>query len=246
MVAAAQLVPSSKRSPALELVLGEAHTALGDLDHALDCLRRAAGGQDTIPSSVGWRLAKAQLLQDDLEGAARTRERTVVDPGRPDEEALLCAWTAPPTTEGATYEARALSDRALQAADRSGYHHAQAAAHAAVAMTMEAVGDFAGADLHQRRALDAAEHAHDVLQLCRVRNNRGSLLLDQVLTPRRSTSWRPRSSSPTRRLPGAARARADEPRPVPLVPGGLDEANADYESAVRVYRQSGSTRSAMP
>ena len=243
MVAAAHFVPDSKRSPALELVLGEAHTALGDLDRALDCLRRAAGGQDAIPSSVGWRLAKAQLLQDDLEGAVRTRERTVVDPSRPDEEALLCAWTASAHyRRGDADAARALSDRALQAADRSGDPHAQAAAHAAVAMAMDAVGDFAGADLHQRKALDAAERAHDVLQLCRVRNNRGSLLLDQGLYAEAidelATAVELAELGGFPQLLGLALMNRGLCR---WCLGRLDEANADYEAAVGVYRQSGTS-----
>jgi ATP/maltotriose-dependent transcriptional regulator MalT/DNA-binding SARP family transcriptional activator len=243
VVAAAQLVPDSKRSPALELVLGEAHTALGDLDRALDCLRRAAGGEDAIPSSVGWRLAKAQLLQDDLEGVVRTRERTVVDPSRPDEEALLCAWTASAYyRRGDADAARALSDRALRAADRSGDPQAKAAAHAAVAMAMEAVGDFAGADLHQRRALDAAERAHDVLQLCRVRNNRGSLLLDQGLyadaIDELATAIELAELGGFPQLLGLALMNRGLCR---WCLGRLDEANADYEAAVGVYRQSGTS-----
>ena len=243
VVAAARFVPDSKRSPALELVLGEAHTALGDLDRALDCLRRAAGGQDAIPSSVGWRLAKAHLLQDDLEGAVRTRERTVVDPSRPDEEALLCAWTASAHyRRGDADAARALSDQALQAADRSGDPHAQAAAHAAVAMAMDAVGDFAGADLHPRKALDAAERAHDVLQLCRVRNNRGSLLLDQGLyadaIDELATAVELAELGGFPQLLGLALMNRGLCR---WCLGRLDEANADYEAAVGVYRQSGTS-----
>ena len=220
VVAAANAVPDSKRSAALELVLGEAYTALGELDRALDCLRRAAGDQGAIPSPVGWRLAKAQLLQDDLEGAVRTCGRTVVDRSRPDEEALLCAWTASAHyRRGDADAARALSVQALEAADRSGDPRAQAAAHAAVAMVMETAGDFAGADLHQRAALDAAERAHDVLQLCRVRNNRGSLLLDQGLYAEAIDELE--TALELAELGGFPQLQAlvaDEPRPVPLVP----------------------------
>jgi tetratricopeptide (TPR) repeat protein len=192
---------------------------------------------------VGWRLAKAQLLQDDLEGAVRTCERTGVDPARPDEEALLCAWTASAHYRlGEPETAGALAERALAAAEESADHRPQAAAHAASAMAMEAVGDFDSADRHQRKALDAAERAQDVLQLCRIRNNRGSLLLDQGLYAQAidelAKTVELAELGGFQQMLGLALMNRGLCR---WCLGRLDEANADYEAAVAVYRQSGTS-----
>src|SRR4029079_2226409 len=69
---------------------------------------------------------------------------------------------------------RADAARAFEIATRAGDAQALAAAHTVLAMLAALEGDRGGNDAHYLRALDYAQQAGDVLQLVRVRTNRGS------------------------------------------------------------------------
>ena len=242
VVAAADLVPDSKRSAALELVLGEAHTALGDLEHALDCLGRSAGGAGAIPSSVGWRLAKAQLLQDDLEGAVRTCERTVVDPSRPDEEALLCAWTASAYYRRGDAERRGpcpngrwgrrtdpvIPRQRQPPMQRWRWRWRRSATSPARTCTS------AGPSTPPSAARMCSSSAASGTTEARCSSTR-------VSTPRRSTSSRPLELAELGGFPQLLGLALMNRGLCRWCLGRLDEANADYEAAVGVYRQSGTS-----
>jgi ATP/maltotriose-dependent transcriptional regulator MalT/DNA-binding SARP family transcriptional activator len=243
VIASAELVPDAMHTASVDLVVGEAHAALGDFEHALACFGRVAGETKRIPPALGWRMVKAQLLRDDLDGALRTYEQSAIGSGAIRDEALLFAWTASAHyRRGEVEAARTLAERALEAAAACEDASALAAAHAAVAMAAEAGGDFRAADLHQRKALSAAEQANDVLQLCRVRNNRGSLLLDQGLyreaIDELETAIRLAEVVGSPALLALALMNRGLCR---WCLGQLDEANADYEAAVALYRTTGTS-----
>src|SRR4029079_3172785 len=66
------------------------------------------------------------------------------------------------------------SARAFDIATRAGDPQALAAAHTVLAMLAALEGDRSGNEATSLRALDYAQQAGDVLQLVRVRTNRGS------------------------------------------------------------------------
>ncbi len=135
----------------------------------------------------------------------RTAERTRT--GEPRDVALLLAWRA--SAHWLRAERRRLSggrERAFEIASEAGDPQALAAAHTVLAMLAALEGDRGANDAHYLRALDYAQQAGDVLQLIRVRTNRG-------LPPRRGVLVRggDRGARP--------RAAARRPRRVRRVPG---------------------------
>jgi DNA-binding SARP family transcriptional activator len=225
-------------------LLGEAYTARGDIDRALEHLQAAARGSGRIPASVAWRLVAALHLKDDLEEALRVFERAEVDGVDPLDEALLCGWAVAALRRlGNLDESGALAQRALDAAERSGDDRARALAHTAIALAAER--ESTQRDRHLARALEAAERAGDVFQCARIRNNRGSVLLEV----------------------GAYSNAVDElNRAIQLAEvggfttlvalatmnrglcnyclGRLEEASADYDAALALYRTMGSREAA--
>ena len=203
---------------------------------------RRRRGRGAACTGARWRIAHANHLHGDLDEVVRAYERSAGVPGEPKDEALLLAWTATAQVRlGETAAGAALAARALSFAERSGDAGALAVAHTAEALVAEANGDLDLSASHMRRALVAAERANDVLQLSRIRNNRASVLTTRGLYREAIGELELAISLAERVASVGARARADEPRLLPLVLGELDEANADYTAAIAVYRSSGGT-----
>ena len=109
-----------------------------------------------------------------LDEAVATYDRAD-ESGEPRDVALLLAWRASAHWLRADAEAcRADAARAFEIAAQAGDAQALAAAHTVLAMLAALEGDRGGNDAHYLRALDYAQQAGDVLQLVRVRTNRGS------------------------------------------------------------------------
>src|SRR4029450_1647366 len=96
------------------------------------------------------------------------------------DEALLVAWTATAHwLRGDGDRCRALADDAMARARRSRDDRALAAAHTVQALVAALDGDRLANDGHYLRALDHAERAGDLLQIIRIRLNRGSRLNEE-------------------------------------------------------------------
>jgi tetratricopeptide (TPR) repeat protein len=96
------------------------------------------------------------------------------------DQALLLAWAATAHwLRGDAKACRALADDAMARARRSDDDRALAAAHTVRALVAAYDGDRLANDTHYLRALDRAEAAGDLLQVIRIRLNRGSRLNEE-------------------------------------------------------------------
>jgi ATP/maltotriose-dependent transcriptional regulator MalT/DNA-binding SARP family transcriptional activator len=236
-----EVLPADLRAPAVQQVIGQAYTVSGDLDRALEWFQQAGRGAEPLPLALAWRIALAQHLRDDLEGVVETYRRSQGGAGERHDEALLMAWVAvAQRRRGDREQARALAQGALEAALESGDDRALAAAHVAVGASLESEDPEANA-AHYRHALAAAERAGDILQLARCRNNIGSMLLEQGSY--QDAIEQLELAVRLAEVAGFAGIRALALMNRGLAHwclGRLDEASADYEASMRIYRDSGS------
>jgi ATP/maltotriose-dependent transcriptional regulator MalT/DNA-binding SARP family transcriptional activator len=175
------VVPEDARTPELDLVEGEACQVRGDWARAVDRLSRLVPTRGSTPAAAAWRLGLIHHLRGDLDTAVDVYTRGVDDPdGADSDRALAAAWGAAAVwLRGDAPHCRALAAQAEQLANRSGDHRALAAAHTALAMLAALDGDRRSNDMHYLRALEEAQRAGDVLQLIRIRANRGSRFLEE-------------------------------------------------------------------
>jgi ATP/maltotriose-dependent transcriptional regulator MalT/DNA-binding SARP family transcriptional activator len=172
-------LPADLRDAQVEQLAGEALQVRGEWDEALACFERAAGGADTLPSALAWRMGLLHQLRGRLDEAMATYDRGD-ELGAPRDVALLLAWRAGAHWLRANADAcRADVERAFAVASAAGDPQALAAAHTVLAMLAALEGDRGANDAHYLRALDYAQQAGDVLQLIRVRTNRGSRHLEE-------------------------------------------------------------------
>ena len=180
VVEAGGALPDDLRDVALDRLLGEAHQLRGDWDEALACLGRAAGDQGAIDAGLAWRIGLIHHLRGQLDEALAAYRRGRDDAGPSGDLALLHAWHASAHwLRGDADLCRTLATQAYEVAVASGEDRALAAAHTVLAMLAALEGDRASNDAHYLRALDHAERAGDVLQVIRIRVNRGSRNLEE-------------------------------------------------------------------
>jgi ATP/maltotriose-dependent transcriptional regulator MalT/DNA-binding SARP family transcriptional activator len=178
---ACRAIPSSLRTAGIEQLEGEAEQIQGDWGEAMQCFQRAAAGRQSLPAALAWRIGLIHYLRGEHEAALATYERGVGDKEAPPVEmALLLAWMSTAHwIRGDVEPCRALASRALAAATACGDRRALAAAHTVMAMLAALDGDRRGNDAHYLLALRAAEEAADVLQVVRIRTNRGSHFMEE-------------------------------------------------------------------
>jgi ATP/maltotriose-dependent transcriptional regulator MalT len=242
LVDAAEQLPDDVRIPAVARVVGEAYASLGLSGAALDWLDLAAPSDGPVPVDVAWRRAMSHYLRDELHEVVRIHDSTDLNDGRPADVAQLAAWTAGAYRRlGDGEKARELAGVALAAAARSNDGPALAAAHMAGAFAAEIAGDRVAATRHMQQALSAAEQSGDLLQTVRIRNNRGSDLLE-------SGSYAQAIEDFDAALEVASLAGFVSLRALALMNRGLanwclgrlEEASADYEASIEAYRTTGS------
>jgi DNA-binding SARP family transcriptional activator len=147
----------------------------------LSCFEKAGAGAPTTPARLAWRKGLIHYLRDDLEAALEAYGRGVDDAAaEPGEMALLLAWMASAYwLQGDTTTCRRLAEESFELAAAGKDNKALAAAHTALAMLAALDGDRRGNDAHYLLALRAAEEAHDVLQIVRIRTNRASHFIEE-------------------------------------------------------------------
>jgi len=248
VVGAGDALPAECRDTALERLLGEAHQLRGDWDEALRCLGRAAGTDGAIDAGLAWRIGLIHHLRGQLDEALAAYRRGR-DAGAPSADvALLHAWHASAHwLRGDAETCRALAARAHEVATASGEDRALAAAHTVLAMLAALEGDRAANDAHYLQALDHAERAGDVLQVIRIRVNRGSRNLEEGAYEAAIAELDLAIQLADLGGFGAFRALAltnrGESR---LRLGRLEEAIADLDAARAVYQRLGSGDVAYP
>jgi ATP/maltotriose-dependent transcriptional regulator MalT/DNA-binding SARP family transcriptional activator len=171
---AADRLPPELRSAAVEQLAGEAHQIRGDWDEALRCFERAAEHAPLLPAGLAWRMGLLLHLGGRLDQALAVYGRAD-ETGERRDVALLLAWRASAHWLRAEADAcRTDALRAFEIASEADDPQALAAAHTVLAMLAALEGDRGANDAHYLRALEYAQQAGDVLQLIRVRTNRGS------------------------------------------------------------------------
>jgi DNA-binding SARP family transcriptional activator len=176
-----------ERPLAVHRLEGDARQLSGDWDGALACYDRATGGHEALEPGLAWRMGLIHHLRGDLTTALAIYARGDLETGTslgssfdPTDEALLVAWTATAHwLRGDGDRCRALADDAMERARRSRDDRALAAAHTVQALVAALDGDRLANDGHYLRALDHAERAGDLLQIIRIRLNRGSRLNEE-------------------------------------------------------------------
>jgi ATP/maltotriose-dependent transcriptional regulator MalT/DNA-binding SARP family transcriptional activator len=172
-------IPPELRDSTIEQLAGEALQIRGRWDEALRCYERASEGAELRPAGLAWRMGLLLHLEGRVDEALETYEETTEE-GVPRDVALLLAWRASARWLRSDVDrCRADATRAFEIASTSGDAQALAAAHTVLAMLAALEGDRAANDSHYLRALDYAQEAGDVLQLIRVRTNRGSRHLEE-------------------------------------------------------------------
>jgi ATP/maltotriose-dependent transcriptional regulator MalT len=234
--------------PELDVVVGEARQLSGDWEGALACYRRAAEGQPTLPSGLAWRLGLIHYLRGDIDEAQATYQRARLDGQEQSDDALVLAWRASIHFLTAEREAcEADAGWALELALRSGDSRALAAAHTVLAMLSALVGDRTANRAHYHLALEHAARAGDVLQLIRIRSNRGSHLTEEGCY--RDALAELEAGVRLTEVTGFAALRAHilcNRAEAQLHLGQLDESAADLDQARRIYEQLGSWKVCLP
>ncbi|MGH2839626.1 MAG: tetratricopeptide repeat protein, partial [Solirubrobacteraceae bacterium] len=177
---AADAVPAAARDATIEKLAGQAHLIRGEFESALCCLQRACTDDEQLEAGVAWRMGVIHQLRGELDEADAVYRRGRVEGSQTRDVALLFAWRA--TVDWLRGDARGVRERSAAAfavASASADPQALAAAHNALAMLAALEGDRVANRTHYVRALENAERAGDVLQIIRIRNNRGSHYLEE-------------------------------------------------------------------
>jgi ATP/maltotriose-dependent transcriptional regulator MalT/DNA-binding SARP family transcriptional activator len=180
IIHATELVPPALRDSAVEKLAGQARQIHGDWEGALACFERASAGLDDLEPGIAWRMGLIHHLRGELDEALAVYERGRIDGTSPRDDALLLAWHASVAwLRSDVAGCREKVTQAFEIATRASDSQALAAAHTVLAMLAAIEGDRAANDAHYLRALEHAERAGDVLQIIRVRTNRGSRHMEE-------------------------------------------------------------------
>ena len=184
-------MPHAERSTGLWRLDGDARQLVGDWDGAAHSYERAGGLTEPLPAGLAWRWGLIHHLLGDLDTALAVYGRGQLDGDpagdrSPDsvealaDEAMLRCWTATAHwLRGESDRCRSLAGDAMARARQSGDDRALAAAYTVQALVAAQDGDRLANDTNYLRALDHAERAGDVLQIVRIRLNRGSRLSEE-------------------------------------------------------------------
>ena len=240
VAAAAAALPAGLRGPDVQLVEGHARQVLGDWEGALACFTAVAGDDGPLPAGLAWRMGLISHFRGELERALDTYGRGLDGPSeRAADRAYLLGWAATAHwLRGEMARCRDLAERAATVARRDGDPGALAVTHTALALVAAADGDRRANESHYLRALAAAEEAGDVLQMLRIRCNRGSRLIEEgayaAAIGELDLALRLAEASGYAALHGLTLCNRGEARGRL---GHLEEAASDYEAARGIYQR---------
>jgi DNA-binding SARP family transcriptional activator/ATP/maltotriose-dependent transcriptional regulator MalT len=167
--------------PTLAGVAGRAAQALGAWEDAIGWYERAAVAQ--VTSGDAWRHGLIEYFRGDPVAARRAYERGIEAASADDEPGerarLLGYGGAVAWLSGDLETARDRAHESLEMGTALGDDGALAVAYTLAAMVAASDGDRVGNDWNYVRALQHAERAGDLLQIARIRSNRGSRLLEE-------------------------------------------------------------------
>ena len=177
VVEAASSLAETGRSPAVELVLGDALLRRGEWDGAMAAFERAGGRAEVLPAELAWRIGLIQHERGDVVSALATYARADMTAGDPADLAQVAAWRAICMWQREQIDdARENAKLAIEIAERSDSDRAMAAAHAAVGAVAHMDGDTQISLDEFRKAIRRSERAGDVLMEVRFRTDLGYIL----------------------------------------------------------------------
>lgn len=241
---ACRSLPAAHRTATVERLHAEALQLAGSWSAALGHYEAAADAGDELSSAVAWRMGLIHHLRGDLDEAL-----TIYARGRPSggvDDVLLASWTATAHwLRGDLQPARQEVETALVGARKLRDDRAVAAAHTAAGLLAASDGDPRANDQHYLAALEAAERAGDLLQVQRIRVNRGSHFLEagafaQALAETEQALHLAELTG-FAMFVGLARTNRAE---ILLRMGRLEEALADAEAGRTAFEQEGSRNAA--
>lgn len=163
----------------LAAMIGEAWRMAGDRARALAWFEHASQMLEPVPPWLAWRMGILLHFGGELDQARELYARTA-DEGSPRDRAMVHAWAgAAAWMQSDIDSARREAEQAMEITRSHHHDHALAATYTLRAMLAAIDGDRAANDHYYLRALEHAERAGDLLQLVRVRTNRGSRLLEE-------------------------------------------------------------------
>jgi DNA-binding SARP family transcriptional activator len=174
-------IATSANAADLHGLSGRAAHALGDARRAIAEYQRAA--EQHLSAGDAWRYGLLEYFQGQHERALAIYSKAINALGTdedPADVALLSGYAgAAAWITGSLDGARAHAERALAVGSASGDDAALAVAHTLAALVAASDGDRMLNDWNYVRALQHAERAGDLMQIARVRSNRGSRLLEE-------------------------------------------------------------------
>ena len=241
VVSAASRLPDRLHSPGVRLVESHARQVLGDWQGALDGFSTVAGSEGPLSAGLAWRMGLIYHFRGELDAALETYQRGFADtdPAHRVDRAHLLGWAGTANwLRGDLEVCRRLGNEAFALARAAGDASALAIAHTTLALVAAADGDRRANEAHYVRALAAAEEAGDVLQLLRIRCNRGSRRLEEgaygEAVAELEVGLRLAETSGFAALHGITLCNRGGAR---LRLGRLEEAAADYEAARARYQR---------
>jgi ATP/maltotriose-dependent transcriptional regulator MalT/DNA-binding SARP family transcriptional activator len=241
-------LPDRHRTATMERLAGDAYQWRGQWTDALACYERARPPCGTLDAGLAWRMGLIHYFRGDAASAMSIYQRaeSTTEPTR--DRALLLAWTAAAHWGGGDVDTCGrVAAEALRVAADVDDAQAQAAAHTVLSMLAVVEGDPRASDAHYEAALEQAKRAGDVLQLARIRSNRGSHLvaegayaealdeLDQAISMADLAGF---SAFAALALNNRGEAR--------LRLGRLEEAHSDLRTAAAAFEELGSGWIAFP
>ncbi len=168
--------------PAISETIGQLSFRRGDWDRAVEAFEECERLSGSLPSRLATRLAQIRYLRGEIGPALTVCERAVLNQGDRAADAQLLAWWSSALWLRNDVDACAeKAEQAFAAATESRDNEALATAHTVLAMLAALRSDRSANDLHYLRALDHAKRAGDVMQIMRVRSNRGSRFIEEGL-----------------------------------------------------------------
>ncbi|MDP9067810.1 MAG: winged helix-turn-helix domain-containing protein [Actinomycetota bacterium] len=232
-------LPEELRDPGIHQLSGATRHFRGDWESALACFEQVAGERGDLDARLAWRIGMIHHLKGDLRSALVAYQRGRIDGSDLASEALLSAWKAGAHwLLGEADACRAAAESSLAAATAAQDGGALAAAHTANALVAALAGDRRTSEAHYLHGLEAAGGAHDLLQIIRIRTNRGSQFLEAGSYQRALEELA--SAIQSAELAGYAAYHAlalTNRGEVLFQLGRLDEALADLEMARSIYQR---------